>query len=183
MKNANASVTDRQLGETRSLYEAVSAIVSQCADDERFLISPVEEHDGYEVEYVGKGSEWRTGVYIEDEPDKHKIVVYSLLGISIPLAMRSQLAELITRINFDKDEGESTYLAMNMDDGELVIFTSLLLMDGELTGAMLEKMLSSNLMVIEGYTSAIMKVIYCDVTPSAAMKTIHDEMLAEKTLH
>jgi hypothetical protein len=183
MNDSNESEAARQLGDTRSLYEEVSVIVSQCADDECLLISPVEDEGGYEVEYVGKDSAWRTVICVENEPDKYKIVVASFFPISIPLAMRSQLAELIARINFDKDETEATYMAMNMDDGELAILTSLPLMDGVLTRSMLEKMLSSNLMVIEGYTSAIMKVVYCGVTPLDAMKAICEDKLAEKTLH
>jgi len=183
MNNSNESEVAGQLGDTRSLYEEVSVIVSQCADDECLLISPAEDEGGYEVEYVGKDSAWRTVLCVENEPYKYKVVLASILAISIPLARRSQLAALITRINFDKDETEATYVAMNMDDGELAILTSLPLMDGVLTRSMLEKMLNSNLMVIVGYTSAIMKVVYCGVTPLDAMKSILEEKPATNMLH
>lgn len=168
---------------TKSLSAVLDSIVDNYADDERISITPNEDSDGFEVEYIGKDSAWRTIIGYEDEQNNHKIMVVSILGISIPLEKRSPIAELIARINFYKDEAESTYVVMNMDDGELGILTSLPLMDGELTQAMLEKMLSSNLMVIAAYTSAIMKVVYCDATPLDVMKAIKEENLSEKTLH
>lgn len=183
MKNSDSIEEHTEIQTTNSLSAALNSIVDSYADDERLSITPNEDSDGFEVEYIGKDSAWRTIIGYEDEPNNHKIMVVSILGISIPLKERSRISELIARINFDKDETESTYVVMNMNDGELGILTSLPLMDGKLTQAMLEKMLSSNLMVIETYTSAIMKVVYCDAAPLDVMKAIKEEMLAEKTLH
>ncbi len=97
--------------------------------------------------------------------------------------LRILFAELVTRINCDKDDTESSYVAFDMDDGTVVLITSIHLKDGELTFGMFDQMLTNNLMIIEDFTSVIMKVVYCGVKPSEAMRFYKDEKLAAKTLH
>jgi len=183
MKKINETQSSLSQESAKSLATVVDGIVSCYTDDERLSISPDEEGSGYEVEYVGKSSAWRTAVGFEDEPDNRKITVISVLSIAVPQDLRSQIAELVTRINCDKDDTESSYIAFDMDDGAVVLITSIHLKDGELTFSMFDQMLTSNLMITEDFTSVIMKVVYCGVKPSEAMRLYKDEKLAAKTLH
>ena len=115
----------------------------------------------------GDNGTWRWHlVAIED--DKDTIVrIYSALPVNVPELRRPAIAELITRINESLGSGN---FEMDFADGQVRVKTTLDLMDGTLTQAMLMRIFMINLSITDQNLQTIMGVAFGGVEPATALE-------------
>ena len=80
---------------------------------------------------------------------------------------RAAVAELLTRINWELSLG---CFEMNYADGEIRFRTSMILPSADITDAIAEHLIRSNLCIVDERMAQIMAVLYSDVTPEDALK-------------
>jgi len=90
---------------------------------------------------------------------------------------RAAVSELLTRINWELTLG---CFEMNHADGEIRFRTSMILPDADITDAIAEHLMRSNLCIVEDRMPQIMAVLYSDVTPEDALKPKPEKPAAEQ---
>jgi len=80
---------------------------------------------------------------------------------------RAAVAELLSRINWELALG---CFEMNHADGEIRFRTSIVLPGADITDAIAENLVRSNLRIVEERLPQLLAVLYSDVTPEAALK-------------
>jgi len=80
---------------------------------------------------------------------------------------RAAAAELLTRINWELSLG---CFEMNYTDGEIRFRTSMILPGTDITDAIAEHLIRSNLSIVDERITQIMAVLYAGVTPEDALK-------------
>ena len=80
---------------------------------------------------------------------------------------RAAVAELLTRINWELSLG---CFEMNYADGEIRFRTSMILPGANITDAIAEHLVRSNLCIVDERMPQIMAVLYSDTTPENALK-------------
>lgn len=124
------------------------------------------EHNSLAGNVNGDNGTWRW-LLIAIEDDEDNIVrIYSTLPVNVPELRRSAIAELITRINESLGSGN---FEMDFADGQVRVKTTLDLMDGTLTQAMLMRIFMINLSITDQNLQTIMGVAFGGVEPAAAL--------------
>jgi hypothetical protein len=80
---------------------------------------------------------------------------------------RAAVAELLTRINWELSLG---CFEMNYADGEIRFRTSMILPGADITDAIADHLVRSNLCIVDERMPQIMAVLYSDVIPEDALK-------------
>lgn len=125
------------------------------------------EHDRLVGNVNGDNGTWRW-LLIAIEDDEDNIVrIYSTLPVNVPELRRPAIAELITRINESLGSGN---FEMDFADGQVRCKTTLDLMDGTLTQAMLMRIFMINLSITDQNLQTIMGVAFGGVEPATALE-------------
>ena len=120
----------------------------------------------------GDNGTWRW-LLIAIEDDEDNIVrIYSTLPVNVPELRRPAIAELITRINEQLGSGN---FEMDYADGQVRCKTTLDLMDGTLTQAMLMRIFIINLSITDQNVHTIMGVAFGGVEPASALEMRESE--------
>lgn len=85
-------------------------------------------------------AQWATFIDVQEQPPR--LAVYSVYPDNAAPAVRSEIATLITRINYGMYIGN---FELDLDDGSVRFKTSLELADVELTRALFDRLLTVNL--------------------------------------
>jgi len=128
------------------------------------------------AEINGDDGSWRVYIQITDDDKDRLVVIHAQLPARIPDSNRVNVAELLTRINYDLIVGN---FELGLDDGEVLFKTTLDLADGQLTQAMFERMYMLNGQIMNQYFSQILSVGYGagEQTNDAAEDRSHGLML------
>ncbi len=106
-------------------------------------------------------------VHTIEEDELNAVRIYSNLPVKVPELRRQAIAELITRINEKLDSGN---FEMFYTSGQVYFKTTLDLMDGTLTQAMLMRIFMINLSTTEQYLQTIMGVAFGGMEPATALE-------------
>lgn len=137
----------------QSLFETVGQLLI----DGNWHLDALPEDQAFVGAIDGDGISWKVIVRVTDEPEIRRIAVSSYLPNKASSGARKEVAELIARINF----GLAVCVwDLEMDDGSLLVYSCLDLMDGELTGAMFKRIFDVNFSTVNEYSFSILSVIY-----------------------
>jgi hypothetical protein len=113
----------------------------------------------------GHNGRWHC-VVVAGPQDEH-VLFLSLLPCKAVPNRRAACAELLTQINSALKHG---CFVMDFDDGEIGFRTSLPPAVLETSPALVEYLVFSNLCIVDRFFAAIMKVLYANVSPKAALQ-------------
>ncbi len=148
------------------LMEAITAFLKQDG-------WPYEMADGDAVaRVVFQGDNAQFTCYAQTREDVEQFVFYSICPINVPENKRQEIAEFITRANYDMVLGN---YEMDYNDGELRFKTSIDVEGSELTPELIKPVLYSNVLMMDQYLPGIMSVIYAGVTPQVAVEQVENK--------
>jgi hypothetical protein len=101
-----------------------------------------------------------------------QFVFYSVSPVNVPEHKRPEIAEFITRANYDMVIGN---FEMDYGDGEVRFKTSIDVEGTELTPELLKPLLYANVLMMDQYLPGIMSVIYADVSPETAVAQVESD--------
>jgi len=114
---------------------------------------------------TGHNGRWRC--VVDACPQDGHMLFLSLLPCTAVPNRRAACAELLTRINSAIKHG---CFLMDFEDGEIGFRTSLPPAALEASPELVEYLVFSNLCTVDRFFAAIMKVLYADVSPKAALQ-------------
>ncbi|OJX40393.1 MAG: hypothetical protein BGO78_11045 [Chloroflexi bacterium 44-23] len=96
---------------------------------------------------------------------------YSYFPVNVPPEKRSQIAELITRINYGMRVGN---FELDYEDGEVRFKTSIDVENVDLSQALVSNHVYANVWTMDRYLSALFAVIYGNISPQEAADQIEE---------
>ncbi len=136
------------------------------------------EEDDWAFEPLENGSALRCGFegdsgsftcYAQEHEEKEQFVFYSVAPFQAPEAMRSAVAEYLTRANYGLAIGN---FEMDYADGEVSFKTSMDAEGVEFTEAMVKNLVYANVLTTDRYLPGLMRVIYGGIKPEEAIREV-----------
>ncbi|MGB3653430.1 MAG: YbjN domain-containing protein [Rivularia sp. (in: cyanobacteria)] len=149
-----------------TLYKSVLNFFIQ--DDWNY--TEIERGEALSVEVKMENSNCTCYAIVYDEVNTFKF--YSMSPVKIPKKKFLPIAEFLTRANYGLVLGN---FEMDFSDGEVRYKTSIYVADNELDFPVIKRMVYSNLLTLDKYLPAIMKVIYSNISPEEAINEIEEE--------
>lgn len=107
--------------------------------------------------------------YAQARESQHQFIFYSVLPVNVPDDKRPNMAEFITRVNYGMIIGN---FELDYEDGEVRYKTSVDVEGTDLSMSLIRQLVYANLVVTDRYLPGVMKVMYGDITPLAAMEYV-----------
>lgn len=128
------------------------------------------EHDPFllRTHYKSENGEW--GFYIHFLPETEALVCYSVFPVDAPKNRRQDMLELVAQLNIQLVFGN---FDIDLNDGEVVFKTSLMLAQNELTEANLQNVVSANLQTMSQCIRGMLLVLYEKCTIEDALLLIN----------
>lgn len=127
----------------------------------------LEDETGVRMTVEGRNGTWLTVVLVREEEEQ--VLVYSIASFLVPEARRRDMAELLTRANFNMVIGN---FELGYDSGEVRFKTSLDVEGSLLDAALLERLIDVNLAMMDRYLPAVTAVLEGTASPSQATEQI-----------
>ena len=124
------------------------------------------------VHVLFQGEHAQFNCFCEAREEQQQFLFYSLCPVTIPEHKRQEMAEYITRANFDMAIGN---FEMDFVDGELRFKTSIDVEGSQLTPELLKPLLYANVLMMDQYLPGMMAIIYADKSPEDAIKQVEDD--------
>lgn len=128
---------------------------------------PLDGSIGVRLAVQGRSGTWMTAVLVREEEEQ--VLVYSVPPFKVPAGKRAEVAELVTRANFDLILGN---FELEWDEGEVRFKTSLDIEGDELSPALFERLLDPNLDTFDQYLPALLAVLHAGATPAEAIAEV-----------
>lgn len=141
--------------------------VMQFFQEINWPIMPIEGKTAIRTFFYGDSGNWPC--LAQAYEDKFIFVFYSYCPINTPEEKRPIMAEYVARANYGLFLGN---FELDFRDGEIRFKTSVDVEDDRLSPALLKQLVYSNVRMMDRYFPGILKVIYSDVTPAAAIAEI-----------
>jgi hypothetical protein len=138
------------------------------------------QDDGWPFERVGEepiartlfqGDHAQFVCFAQAREEQQQFTFYSMLPVMVPEHKRAEVAEFITRANYDMVVGN---FELDLDDGDVRYKTSIDVEDAELTPALIRPLFYANVLMMDQYLPGLMAVIYADVSPADAIAQIEE---------
>jgi hypothetical protein len=107
--------------------------------------------------------------FAQTREEVNQFVFYSVCPVNVPEHKRMEIAEFITRANYDMAIGN---FEMDFEDGEVRFKTSIDVEGTELSLELLNPLLYANVLMMDQYLPGLMSVIYSDVSPATAVEQV-----------
>ena len=146
-----------------SLFQAVLRFYRE--DDWHF--ERVEGREAITMGFSGESGIWRCLALTDQE--REQFAFFSSLDMKVPPEKRRLAAEYLTRANYGLPVGN---FEMDFDDGEVRCKTSVDVEGGKLTSTMIRNLTYCNCALMDRYLPGLMKVVYGNTTPEAAIREI-----------
>lgn len=114
-----------------------------------------------------RGNKFQCMVDINEE--EKRFIFLSICSANVPEAKRSEMCELLTRINFGKFLGN---FEMDYSEGEIRYKTSAY--SDNLSYELIEQLIMTNIVMMDNSLESIMKLIYGNITPLEAFDLIEN---------
>lgn len=124
----------------------------------------------YEFSADGEG-DFTYKCYLEIYEAKQQIRVYEYVSNVVPDRKRTEIAELLVRINFGLKYGK---VSMAYDSGKLRFEGEIGVREGLLSAAMINDLVDAGIGILDSYSPLIMKVVYSDVSAEDAFTSLSD---------
>jgi hypothetical protein len=114
----------------------------------------------------------RNGSYefIADVRGEHPVVWFcSIAPFRVPEEKRPAMAEFLARANYGMPIGN---FEMNYTSGEIRFKTSIPLRDGELTIAMVDGLVGTNVLTMDRYVPGMMSLLWAETSPETAISKV-----------
>lgn len=119
--------------------------------------------------YGGKNGNWTC--YAQTREEEQQFIFYSVLPSNASEEKRSDIAEFITRANYNLVVGN---FEMDYSDGEIRYKTSINLTNVEATYAIIRGLVVPNIFTTDRFFPGIMAVLYAGVSPEDAIIQIRN---------
>ncbi len=139
------------------------------------------EEDGWNFMEIASGEALKMGVsgnngeydcYAIIDEERQIFQFLSSFPVKVPENKRLLIAEFLTRVNYGISMGN---FEMDFEDGNIRYKTSIDVEGDRLTPALVDNLVSMNVLMIDYYFPGIMKVIYGGVSPEEAIKAVEEE--------
>ncbi len=136
-------------------------------DEKGWVYTPINEQTVILLGVSGKNGKFQCVADVREE--KNQFLFYSICGVNTPEEKRSAMSEFLMRANVNKVLGN---FEMNFDDGEVKYKTSIDYEGIEFTSKLIENLIMINLMMMDSFLPAILKLVSSDITPLQVLNTI-----------
>ena len=119
-----------------------------------------------------RGDNAQFACFAQAREEQQQFVFYSICPVAVPEHKRPEIAEFITRANFDMVIGN---FELDYEDGEVRFKTSIDVEGAELLTTLIKPILYANVLMMDQYLPGMMGVIYADKTPADAVAQVEDD--------
>jgi hypothetical protein len=126
------------------------------------------------LRFVTEDGQW--GTFIDVRNDPPRLAIYSVYPDQTDPEARSEVAELLTRLNYGMYIGN---FELDLDDGSVRFKTSLELADAELTAAMFDRLLAVNLQEAKRHARVVSDVAAGELLAVDAFRRLRPSAQAE----
>jgi len=128
--------------------------------------------DEFVVRVLFRGDNAQFACFAQAREEQQQFVFYSICPVAVPEHKRPEIAEFITRANFDMVIGN---FELDYEDGEVRFKTSIDVEGAELLSTLIKPILYANVLMMDQYLPGMMGVIYADKTPADAVAQVEDD--------
>ncbi|MBD2681278.1 MULTISPECIES: YbjN domain-containing protein [Nostoc] len=134
-------------------------------------IHQIDTELAYSMTFQGENGKWTCIAQAVEE--KEVFIFYSICPINTPENKYSQMAELITRANYGLLIGN---FEMSFADGDTRLKTSIDIEGTSTLEIVIQQLVYMNVLTMDNYLPAMMKVIYTDVLPAQAIAQVEESL-------
>lgn len=120
--------------------------------------------------FTGINGKWMC--YAQAREEQEQFVFYSVFPVNTPKDRIPAVAEFTARANYGMIIGN---FELDFDDGEVRYKTSIDVEGDELTAPLIKQMVYTNVVIMDRYLPGLMSVIYGNVEPVDAIKSIEKD--------
>lgn len=142
---------------------------------EQFLVGKGFKYDVLKADAIigfglsgGKG---KFHCYVTFDEEEGYMLVHSLCGFNAPQDKRTEMAELLTRMNFVIKIGN---FELDFEDGEIRFKTSIRISPHEVTEDMIGHLILSNILTMDSSLPILMELLYGTASPKALYEKFKD---------
>lgn len=158
-----SKLTEDIAEEKISLFQTVVNFFTQ--DDWSFM--RIQGDSALRLFYEGKNGQWNC--YTQAREAQQQFLFYSICPLQIPEAKRSEIAEFITRANYGLIIGN---FELDFSDGEVRYKTAIDIEDKELSTEAIQKLVYTNVALMDTYLPGIIDVIENNISSDEAISKI-----------
>lgn len=144
--------------------------ITEFFESEKWTFEKVEGQEILRSSFTGKNGRWL--FFAQSLDEQHRALFYSVMEANVPAGRRVEVAECITRANFNLAIGN---FEMDFDHGTVRFRTSIDTQGGDLSKTMIRVLVLVNCMMMDNYIPAIMSVTYAETSPADAIAKINDQ--------
>lgn len=144
--------------------------VNTFLQDDGWYVRAVPEEETIWARFVGDNGEWTCAALVNEA--QNQFMFYSFLPDEVPEDKRLEVAEFITRANYDMLIGN---FELDLDDGEVRFKTSIDVEDSELTQALVRNLVYMNVLTMDRYLPGFAAIVAEDADPMDALAAVEDE--------
>jgi hypothetical protein len=144
-------------------------VVTRFFQEDEWPFTPLEGKPILRTAFSGKNGNWNC--FAQAREEQYRFVFYSVCAANTPENRRQAMADFLTRANYGMIIGN---FELDFNDGEVRYKTSIDVEGDELTPALVKQMVYANVLTFDKYLPGIMKVMYTDVDPKAAVAEIEN---------
>ena len=152
-----------------SLYAALVAFF----EAENWPAALAEDQALLSLPYQGQNGQWLC--YAQAREAEQQFIFYSVCPVNVPAARRMAVAEFVTRANYGLVIGN---FELDLDDGELRYKTALDVEGDAISLALIRQCVYPNVLMMDLYLPALMRVVYGQATPVEALEKVFAEEVA-----
>ena len=134
---------------------------------DEWTFEQVEGHPILRMNFAGDSGRWTC--FVQTREEQAQFIFYSRLPVNVKPEDRASMAEFITRANYGMINGN---FEMDWDDGEVRYKTMIDVEGSELSHTMAKNTVYANVLTMDRYYPGLMKVIYGEVSPAEAVKSV-----------
>ena len=127
------------------------------------------QSDDFCVQAGFRGQNGNYDLYAQAHEEQQRALFVSIFPTKVPEAKRLDVAEFLTRANYGLILGN---FEMDLKDGKVRYKTSVDLEDGHLTVKMVNRLVMTNLSMMDKYLPGLMSVVYAGASPIAALAQV-----------
>ncbi len=142
-------------------------VARQFFEEDDWKFEQMEDKPIIRLGFKGKNASW--WCYMKSHEEDRRLCFYSVLDNNVPEHKRPEVAEFLTRANYGLIIGN---FEMDFRDGEIRYKTSVDVKGAQLTTSMVKALVYTNLLMVDRYYPGIMKVVFANMSPDAAIEEI-----------
>ena len=148
----------------------ITDVIVQFFTEDEWAFYRNEEEPVLQMGFAGEHGNWTCFAHALD--DSRRFIFLSVMESNVPQEKRLAVAEFLTRVNYALFLGS---FEMDFSDGEVRYKTAIAVEDGQLTQAMIKKMVYANVMSMDRFLPGILSLIAGEVSPAEAWAQIEQK--------